>query len=132
MNVYSLSPSSAVLSQAYVPNSTSSGAFTRYGDVTTLVQSADDEFVIGRQGDTVQIQFSANLPPVPSGWVRDYFVVANCWFKGNGLPYVPFTVNPLPFQTMTSFPYPSNETYPYDRQHQSYIDTYNTRTISPT
>ncbi len=57
MNVYTLTPSSADLTQAYVPNSTSSGAFTRYGDVTALVQSADDEFVIGRQGDVVQSSF---------------------------------------------------------------------------
>jgi len=129
MNVYTLAPSSADLTQAYVPNSTSSGAFTRYGDVTTLVQSADNEFVIGRQGDVVSIQFPADLPPVPKGWVRDYFVVANCWFKGDGLPYVPFTVDPLPFQTMTSFPYPSNENYPTDAQHQAYLKTYNTRIV---
>ncbi|MGA2680384.1 MAG: CARDB domain-containing protein [Candidatus Bathyarchaeia archaeon] len=129
MNFYTLTPSAADLSQTYVPNSTSAGAFTRYGDVTSLVQSADDEFVVGRQGDVVSIQFPADLPPVPQGWVRDYFVVANCWFKGSGLPYVPFTVDPLPFQTMTSFPYPSNETYPYDAQHQAYLKTYNTRII---
>ena len=129
MNVYTLMPSSADLSQAYVPNSTSSGAFTKYGDVTSLVQSADNEFVIGRQGDVVSIQFPSDLPPVPKGWVRDYFLVANCWFKGNGLPYVPFTVDPLPFQTMTSFPYPSNETYPYDAQHEAYLKTFNTRII---
>jgi hypothetical protein len=129
MNVYTLTPSSADLTQAYVPNSTSSGALTRYGDVTSLVRSSDNEFVIGRQGDVVSIQFPADLPPVPKGWVRDYIVVANCWFKGDGLPYVPFTVDPLPFQTMTSFPYPSNETYPQDTQHETYLNTYNTRII---
>jgi hypothetical protein len=130
MNVYTLTPSSADLTQVYVPNSTSSGAFTRYGEVTALVQSTDNEFVVGRQGDIVSIQFPANLPPVPKGWVRDYIIVANCWFKGDGLPYVPFTVDPLPFQAMTSFPYPSNETYPQDAQHQAYLKTYNTRMIN--
>ena len=129
---YTLMPSSADLTQAFVPNSTSTGAFTRYGDVTALLQSADNEFVIGREGDVVSIQFPADLPPVPNGWVRDYFLVANCWFKGDGLPYVPFTVDPLPFQAMTSFPYPSNETYPYDAEHTAYLETYNTRiTNSP-
>jgi hypothetical protein len=130
MNIYTLTPSSADLTQAYVPNSTSSGVFTRYGDVTALVQSTDDEFVVGRQGDVVSIQFPADLPPVPKGWVRDYIIVANCWFKGDGLPYVPFTVDPLPFQAMTSFPYPSNETYPQDAQHQAYLKMYNTRLIN--
>ncbi len=42
--------------------SNASGAFTRYGDVTPLLQNADDMFVIGRQGDQVNMQFStANL-----------------------------------------------------------------------
>jgi len=127
---YTLTPSSAYLTQTFVPNSTSTGAFTRYGDVTTLLQSADNEFVIGREGDVVSIQFPADLPPVPKGWVRDFFVVANCWFKGDGLPYVPFTVDPLPFQAMTSFPYPSNETYPYDAENLAYLQTYNTRIIN--
>jgi hypothetical protein len=127
---YTLAPSSAVLTQAFVPNSTSTGAFTRYGDVTALLQSADNEFVIGREGDVVSIQFPADLPSVPKGWVRDYFVVTNCWFKGDGLPYVPFTVDPLPFQVMTSFPYPSNETYPYDAAHLAYLQTYDTRIIN--
>jgi hypothetical protein len=131
IRVYSLTPSSADLTQTYVPNSDSSGAFTRYGDVTALVQSTDDEFVIGRQGDVVTIQIPTNLPPVPKGWVREYFLVTNCWFKGEGLPYVPFTVDPLPFQAMTSFPYPSNETYPYDAVHEAYLQTYNTRIINP-
>jgi len=126
---YTLTPSSADLTQAFVANSTSTGAFTRYGDVTALLQSADNEFVIGREGDVVSIQFPADLPPVPKGWVRDYFLVTNCWFKGDGLPYVPFTVDPLPFQAMTSFPYPSNETYPYDAAHEAYLQAYDTRVI---
>ena len=114
--VHTLLLSSAVLEQAFAVNSNSSGAFTKYGDVTALLQSADNQFVIGREGDMVSLQFSANLPPVPKGWVRDYFIIASCWFKGEGLSYVPFTVNPLPFQAMTSFPYPSNESYPYNAQ----------------
>ena len=127
--VHTLTASYADLQQAFSTNSSSTGAFTRYGDVTSLLQSTDDQFVIGREGDQVSLQFSANLPPVPQGMVRDYFVVANCWFKGLGLPYVPFTVDPLPFQSMTSFPYPSTESYPTDAIHQSYLKTFNTRII---
>jgi hypothetical protein len=128
--VHTITPSSAYLEQAFIPNATSTGGFTKYGDVTALLQSADDEFVIGREGDYVSMQFPANLPPVPQGWVRDYFVVSNCWFKEPGLPYTPYTVDPLPFQAMTSFPYPSNETYPYDAEHLAYLGTYNTRIIT--
>jgi hypothetical protein len=130
ITVHTVTASNADLQQVFNADSNSSGAFTRYGDVTTLLQSTDDKLVIGREGDTVSLQFPANLPPVPPGMVRDYFVVASCWFKGLGLPYVPFTVDPLPFQAMTSFPYPSNETYPYDNNHLSYLQTYNTRIIN--
>jgi len=130
MIIHSILPSSADLEQAFAATSNSTGAFTKYGDVTALVQSADDKFVIGRIGDVVTLQFPADLPPIPKGWVRDYFIVASCWFKGEGLPYVPFTVNPLPFQAMTSFPYPPTESYPYDANHLAYLQAYNTRIIN--
>jgi hypothetical protein len=128
--VRTLTASYADLQQAFSTNSSSTGAFTRYGDVTSLLQSTDDQFVIGREGDQVSLQFPANLPPVPQGMIRDYFVVANCWFKGLGLSYVPFTVDPLPFQSMTSFPYPTTESYPTDTIHQAYLKTFNTRIIN--
>jgi hypothetical protein len=127
--VHSVTASDASLQQAFITNSSSSGAFTRFGNVTSVLQSTDDQFVIGREGDQVSLQFPANLPPVPQGMVRDYFVVTNCWFKGLGLPYVPFTVAPLPFQSMDSFPYPSTESYPTDAIHQAYLKTFNTRII---
>ncbi len=128
--VHALTASYADFQQAFSTNSSSTGAFTRYGVVTSLLQSTDDQFVIGREGDQVSLQFPANLPPVPQGMVRDYFIVANCWFKGLGLPYVPFTVDPLPFQSMTSFPYPSTESYPTDAIHLNYVRTFNTRIIN--
>jgi len=128
--IHNIMPSSAALEPAFSVKSNSSGAFTRYGAVTALVQSADDKFVIGREGDAVLLQFSAGLPPVPKGWARDYFVIASCWFKAPGLSYVPFTVTPLPFQAMTSFPYPSNETYPYNADHQAYLQNYNIRNMT--
>jgi len=127
--VHTIMPSSADFEQAFTTDSNSSGAFTRYGNVNSLLQAADNEFVIGRQGDTVSLQFPADLPPVPKGMVRDYFVIASCWFKGKGLSYVPFTVDPLPFQAMTSFPYPSTESYPYDSVHQAYLQVYNSRIV---
>ncbi len=131
MNVHSILPSSADFQQVYATGSNSSGAFTRYGNVTALMLSADDQFVIGREGDGVQLKFPANLPPVAPGMERDFFFVASVWFKGNGLSYVPFTVNPMPFQAMTSYPYPANESYPYDATHLYYLYKYDTRVITP-
>ncbi len=131
--ITTLTPTSATLSQMWDTSSNASGAFTRYGDVTPLVQSADDMFVIGRQGDQVDMQFSTtNLTDPAPGMVRDYFFVVACWFKdppgawGYGFN---FTVNPMPFMAMTGFPYPANETYHYDAAHLAYIQEYNTRVI---
>ncbi len=131
--IQKLTPTSANLSQIWDTNSSSSGAFTRYGDVTPLMQSADDMFVIGRQGDTVNMQFStANLKAPTPGMVRDYFFVVACWFKdppsawGYGFN---FTVNPMPFMAMSGFPYPTTESYPYVAVNLAYIQQYNTRII---
>ncbi len=134
-NIQKLTPSSATLSQFWDTKSTSSGTFTRYGDVTPLLQNADDMFVIGRQGDQVNMQFStANLSAPVAGMERDYFFVVACWFKdppgawGYGFG---FTVNPMPFMAMSGFPYPTSESYPYDAAHLAYIEQYNTRIIPP-
>ena len=126
--------SSATLTQAFTTNSTSTGNFTRYGDVTELMKYADDMYVITRQGDEITILFSADLPPVPEGMERDYFLFASVWFKVDGLPYLPYTVDtpesPLPFHGMSCFPYLEPESYPYDADHLSYLSEYNTRTIT--
>jgi hypothetical protein len=128
--IQTINPAIADFTQLFETDSTSSGNFTRYGDVTELVRDADDEFVIGRQGDRVALKFNATeLGPVPEGMERDYFVFASVWFKVNGLPYLPFTVDPLPFNNMTAFPYSPTETYPYDA-HLSYLLEYNTRAIN--
>jgi hypothetical protein len=125
-----VTPSSATLSQAFVTNSTSTGNFTLYGDVTELLQAPDNKYVIMRHGDEISFQFPADLPPVPEGMERDYFLFASVWFKVDGLPYVQFTVDPLPFQEMTCFPYDMDlESYPYDAEHLAYLNEYNTRVI---
>ena len=121
--------SSAELYQAFTTNSTSAGNFTRYGDVTELMQYADDMYVITRQGDEIRIIFPADADQISEGMERDYFVFASAWFKVDGLFYVDFTVSPLPFHDMTCFPYPETESYPYDAIHLDYLEEYNTRVI---
>src|SRR5208283_4387200 len=132
ITVQKISPT-ATLSQLFVTNSTSSGDFTRYGDVTALLQSADNTYVIGRQGDQVSLEFPIdNLKAPAPGMVRDYFFIVACWFKdppGNWGYGFTYTVNPLPFIGMSGFPYPSNESYPYDAAHLAYLSEYNTRVI---
>jgi hypothetical protein len=122
--------SSATLSQAFNAQSTSTGNFTRYGDVTELIAAPDDMFVIMRQGDEIQVMFSADLGAIQESMERNFFLFASVWFKVDGLPYVPFTVDPLPFHNMTCFPYPETEDYPYDTAHLAYLAEYNTRIIT--
>lgn len=131
VKIQTINPAIADFTQFFETASASSGNFTRYGDVTGLVRDADDEFVIGRQGDRITLKFrAADLGPVPEGMERDYFVFVSCWFKVSGLPYLDFTVDPLPFHAMSCFPYdPATENYPFDA-HLSYLLEYNTRAIN--
>ncbi|HSV49474.1 MAG TPA: hypothetical protein VLH35_04085, partial [Candidatus Acidoferrales bacterium] len=133
INVQKITPSGN-LTQIWESLSNSTGAFTRYGDVTPILQEADDMYVIGRQGDQLDLKFStANLTAVPAGMERDYFLIVSCWFKDppGGWGYMfDFTVDPLPFIGMTGFPYTSSESYPYDAAHRAYLAKYNTRVFT--
>src|SRR5262249_29764446 len=51
------------------------GNYTRYGDVTSLMRSADDMFAVMASGDEVTAEFSAaELPPLADGWRRTFLV----------------------------------------------------------
>ncbi|MBE0512542.1 hypothetical protein IBX38_05780 [Candidatus Bathyarchaeota archaeon] len=126
-----IDPANVYLYQAFYTNSTSTGNFTRYGDVTPLVLNADDKFVIGRQGDKVALKFPANIAPPPENMERDFFLYVSLWFKEEGNPSVEFTVDPLPFYDMSAYPYLPTESYPYDEDHLKYLREYNTREIAP-
>jgi hypothetical protein len=129
VTIQRINPAYANLDQAIIFNSAAIGDFTRYGNVTQLVLNADDKFVIGKRGDSVYLQFPANLAPPAEGIERDFFLITSLWFKEEGNPAVEFTVDPLPFQNMSGFPYPSTESYPSDEDHLSYLREYNTRTL---
>ena len=118
------------LEQVFTTDSNSSGYFTRYGPVTEVLQDSDDESVIGRQGDRINIQFdTGDLSEVPDNMERDYFLIVSCWFKVDGLPYLDFNVEPLPFHSMSAFPYADSENYPY-MDHKDYLNLFNTRALN--
>jgi hypothetical protein len=114
--------------------SNASGSFTKYGDVTEILIEADDMFAIGMQGDRVALKFpTASIVPLEDGMERDFFLFVACWFKdppGNWGYGFKFTVDPLPFQGMSGFPYSETESYPYDSEHLSYLLEYNTRVLN--
>jgi hypothetical protein len=105
------------------------GAYTRYGDVTPLLRSIDDEDVIFGTGEDMDLEFSAEaLPALPAGWVRDFFFYANGFVKDMDFYEAsPFQVGQMPFHGMSSYPYPASEHYPDDAAHVAYQLDYNTR-----
>src|SRR6202046_112799 len=114
------------------PYTRQTGNYTRYGDVTDLVRSPDDEYVIFGSGDEVAVDFdSTHLPDLPDGWTRDYLFYANGFAKAMDF-YAAHgdTVSPLPFHTLVPYPYPKGVGYPEDERHLKYMLEYNTRGVA--
>jgi hypothetical protein len=108
------------------------GNYTRYGEVRELLLAPDDMYVITRSGDELQVDFEARkLPPLPAGWKRDFLVYADGFGKDMDLNSArPDTIGELPFHGMQSYPYSPSDRYPMTKQHQAYLERYNTRTVS--
>ena len=113
------------------PYTRPAGAYTRYGDVRSLLDAVDDKFVVFGSGDEVALDFDqAKLPALPRGWVRDYFFIANGYEKDMDFyAYRGDTVDPLPFRDMETYPYPG-KSFPSDAEHLNYVLEYNTRFMS--
>jgi hypothetical protein len=114
-----------------VPVARLAGRLTRTGPVTELLQDQDDRFVIFGPGDEVTARFDARrLPDLPRGWTRSFVLRTWGYSKDNG----PFTatgdtVEPLPFRSMSKYPYGPDEHYPNDPVHEEYRRRYNTRSV---
>ena len=105
------------------------GLYTRYGDVRELAENIDDRLIIMGSGDELRLLFDAkSLPPLPSGWTRDFLLKVDGWAKDRD-PNTAFSqsVEPLPFHNMSRYPYPESEHFPTDETHQEYRREYNTR-----
>ena len=108
------------------------GNYTRFGDVTSLLTTQDDMYVIMNSGDEMTINFPASETPIlQKGWSRDFILYSDGWLKDGDLNTARGnTVKPLPFHTMNQFPYNADEGLRDSKNHQNYIRTYNTRHIS--
>jgi Flp pilus assembly protein TadD len=105
------------------------GFYTRYGDVRTLVNETDDRLVVMGSGDELRLEYPAsNLPALPQGWSRDFLLLVDGWAK-DADPNTAFSrsVTPLPFHAMSAYPYKTNEHFPDDPEHASYVRDYLTR-----
>jgi len=114
------------------PYTRPAGTYTRYGDVRPLLTGYDDRLAVFGSGDEVVLDFDpAKLPALPKGWARDYFFVANGYEKDMDFYAAEAsTVQPLPFRSMGTYPYPKGRSFPMDDAHVDYFLNYNTRHLS--
>jgi tetratricopeptide (TPR) repeat protein len=105
------------------------GLYTRYGDVRELLSAADDRFVIMGSGDEIRLRFDPRrLPPLASGWKRDFLVLVDGWSKdADANTAFADSVEPLPFHGMSRYPYPASERFPDDDAHRAWRKEYNVR-----
>lgn len=104
------------------------GAFTRLGDVKSLVEASDDRLLVMGAGDEMTLRFRVSEKPLPSGWKRDFLLYSVGWEKDcNLLTVLGDAVEPLPFRSMTAYPWPAGEPIPQAADYQDYLRTYQTR-----
>jgi len=108
------------------------GTYTRYGDVRPLLTATDDKLAVFGSGDEIRLDFDpSSLPPLPQGWVRDYFFAANGYEKDMDFYAAEGNfVAPLPFLSMGEYPYAPKKSFPLDDAHVNYLLEYNTRHMS--
>lgn len=104
------------------------GLFTRYGDVTELLQRDDDLTVVFGSGDELTVAFDAPRSGPPAGWKRNFLLHNVGWDKDNDLNVVTSqAVEPLPFHGMSGYPYRADEEFPDTPRHREYLRKYQTR-----
>ena len=107
------------------------GSYTRYGKVAELLEEADDCYVIMGPGDELTLRFSADaFGPIPKGYRRSFILKTDSFCKDMDLySAYPDTVEPLPFHSMSNYPYGTNESYPDDEKRRQYRQRFNTRRV---
>ena len=107
------------------------GDYTRYGQVTELLDKADDCYVIMGRGEELTLRFSAgDFSPTPEGFRRSFILKTDSFCKDMDLySAYPDTVEPLPFHSMSTYPYGANEKYPDDKKRREYRMRFNTRRV---
>jgi hypothetical protein len=113
------------------PWRTIEGAFTRFGDVRSLLERSDDMYVIMAPGDEMTVEFDAAAAGTPpAGWRRTFLLYSDGWIKDADLNTAHGqSVEPLPFHAIRSYPYAAGESYPMDSARTQYRREYNTRVV---
>jgi Tfp pilus assembly protein PilF len=111
------------------PWNPANGFYTRYGSVRNLLLRADDRLVTMGSGDELTVEFGGRrLPPLKSGWKRNFFLYAVGYAK-DGEPNTQFSqsVKPMPFLAMPNYPAPPGALAPQGPSYQGYLRGYETR-----
>jgi thioredoxin-like negative regulator of GroEL len=114
-----------------VPWKTMQGDYTRYGPVGELLSEADDCYVIMGRGEELTLRFAADaFGPIPAGYRRTFILKTDSFCKDMDLySAYPDTVEPLPFHSMSNYPYGPDEKYQDDQKQQQYRQRFNTRRV---
>ncbi|MBX2818080.1 MAG: hypothetical protein KTR29_00320 [Rhodothermaceae bacterium] len=108
------------------------GYYTRFGDVSELLETVDDRYVIMNAGDEMRFMFEA-LPPVKEGFRRDFVLVGDGWVKdGDYNTTFSKTVIPLPSHDQPSYTTPPTTLWndPVYKKHPDDWTRYHTRYVS--
>ena len=104
------------------------GKFTRFGDTRELIFAEDNKLVVLASGDEMTLAFD-ELPPVRSGWKRDFLIHSVGWDKDADLNTITgHRVEPLPFSGMQQYP-PLDMANRNTAQYRAYIERYQTREL---
>ena len=125
-NMQVTQPVFAQLAKSIGDSNPLSGYATRDGNVIPLLASVDNQFVVMVQGDALDLKYQ--VPTLVDNTQRDFIYYSWDYHK-TFTHALGDTIAPLPFNTMSQYPYDtSKENYPFSA-NQSYINTYNTRLI---
>jgi len=108
-----------------------SGQYTRYGEVSEILGQADDCYVIMGRGEELTLRFPVSaFGPVPKGRRRTFILKTDSFCKDMDLyTAYPDTVKPLPFHSMSGYPYGPGEHYPDTAKTREYRRKFNTRNV---
>ena len=109
------------------------GSYTRFGDVRELLDDVDDRQVVIGPGDEIRVLFDAReLPPPAPGYSRTVFLESFGWDKDADRNTWKADSNlPLPFQTMSGYPFAPGESYPRTPELDAYREQWLTRIVGP-
>ncbi|MDT8369681.1 MAG: CRTAC1 family protein, partial [Longimicrobiales bacterium] len=109
------------------------GRYTRYGEVRPLLTGADDRYVVMAPGDEMTVDFDASGPEPGEGWTRTFLLYTDGWIKDADLNTATGqTVEPLPFQSQTVYPYGAEVSFPDGPEHRAWLADYQTREVTGT